>query len=113
MQHVDEHRTELSELMELHHARFDSRINQQAAELHRALETGFARIDTSLARLEGSVDTKLAQLGGSVDTKLAQLGGSFEAKLERRFADLLKWSFVFWVGAVAAIAALAQVLRSR
>jgi hypothetical protein len=26
-------------------------------------------------------------------------------------ADLMKWSFVFWVGAVAAIAALAGVLR--
>jgi hypothetical protein len=34
-----------------------------------------------------------------------------EARSERRFGDLIKWSFVFWVGAVAAIAMLAGVLR--
>jgi len=27
-----------------------------------------------------------------------------------RYADLMKWSFVFWVGAVAAVAMLAGVL---
>jgi hypothetical protein len=32
-------------------------------------------------------------------------------KLEQRSADLMKWSFLFWVGAVGAIAALAGVLR--
>jgi len=34
-----------------------------------------------------------------------------EAKFERRIGDLMKWSFVFWCGAVAAIAALAGVLK--
>jgi hypothetical protein len=34
-----------------------------------------------------------------------------ETVIERRTADLMKWSFVFWVGAVLAIAALAKVLE--
>lgn len=34
-----------------------------------------------------------------------------ETQIERSRSDLMKWSFVFWVGAVAAIAALAGVLR--
>jgi hypothetical protein len=34
-----------------------------------------------------------------------------ETRFERRFGDLIKWSFVFWVGAVAAIAMLARALR--
>lgn len=37
--------------------------------------------------------------------------GRLEALIERRSADLIKWSFVFWVGAVAAIAMLAGVLH--
>ena len=49
------------------------------------------------------MDTSFAR----IETRLAQ----FDTKLERRFAELLKWSFVFWVGAVGAIAALARVLR--
>jgi len=34
-----------------------------------------------------------------------------ETLVERRSADLIKWSFVFWVGAVAAIAMLAGVVK--
>ncbi|HYU09695.1 MAG TPA: hypothetical protein VEK77_09975 [Gemmatimonadales bacterium] len=43
--------------------------------------------------------------------QLRQEMAGLETKLERRFGDLIKWSFVFWVGAVGAIAALAGVLR--
>ncbi len=34
-----------------------------------------------------------------------------ETRFERRVGDLIKWSFVFWVGAVGAIAMLARALR--
>ena len=81
MHHMDANRAELRELMEVYSARIDSRF----AEMRQAMETGFARAETRSAQLE--------------------------AKFERRFADLLKWSFVFWVGAVGAIAVLAKVLR--
>ena len=33
-----------------------------------------------------------------------------ETLIEKRSSDLIKWSFVFWVGAVAAISMLAGVL---
>jgi hypothetical protein len=42
---------------------------------------------------------------------LRQEMAHLEARLERRITDLIKWSFVFWVGAVGAIAMLAGVLR--
>ncbi|HET7038468.1 MAG TPA: hypothetical protein VFH97_01190 [Gemmatimonadales bacterium] len=45
------------------------------------------------------------------EARLAQTEANIVAKVEQRTADLMKWSFVFWVGAVAAIAALAGVLR--
>ena len=43
--------------------------------------------------------------------KLEQRFGQIETLIEKRTADLMKWSFVFWVGAVGAIAVLAGVLR--
>ncbi len=36
---------------------------------------------------------------------------ALETRFERRISDLIKWSFVFWVGAVGAIAMLARALR--
>ena len=49
----------------------------------------------------------VAELRHEMQVSFARL----EALIEKRVADLMKWSFVFWVGAVGAIAALANVLR--
>ncbi len=49
----------------------------------------------------------MARLDSKMDTGFSRI----EALVERRSSDLMKWSFVFWCGAVAAIAALARVLR--
>src|SRR6266516_2824150 len=55
------------------------------AELRQEVQVGFAKMHEEMARLE--------------------------TRFERRFGDLIKWSFVFWVGAVGAIAMLAGVVR--
>ena len=55
------------------------------AELRHEMQLGFSKVDIRFAELEKAI--------------------------EQRAADLIKWSFVFWVGAVAAIALLARALR--
>ena len=71
-------------------------LRGDVAELRQEMDRGFARVDSRFKELEAKFDTRFAEM---------------DAKLERRFADLIKWSFVFWVGAVGAIAMLANVLR--
>ena len=43
---------------------------------------------------------------------MAEGFGTLRVQLADVRADLMKWSFAFWVGAVLAIAALAGVLRA-
>ena len=66
-------------------ARLRETMRADIAELRQEMQVGFAKLHEEMARLE--------------------------ARFERRFGDLIKWSFVFWVGAVGAIAMLAGVLR--
>lgn len=68
-------------------------VDAQRAELRELNELNYERFEARLGQLEASIV------------------GRLEAKIEQRTADLMKWSFVFWVGAVAAIALLAGVLR--
>jgi len=45
-----------------------------------------------------------------MDAKLDAVSARLEAKVDQRVAELMKWSFVFWVGAVSAMAVLAGVV---
>jgi len=76
-------------------------MDVQRAELRELNELNFSRVDARLTQAQ------VAELRQELQAGLAR----FETKLEQRTADLIKWSFVFWVGAVGAIAVLAGVLR--
>ena len=76
-------------------ARLETRLDERFTGIERRLD----QMDQSFQRLENRVD--------SLDGKLVAL----DVKLGDVKADLMKWSFVFWCGAVASVAALAGVLR--
>ncbi len=80
-------------------------MDAQRAELRELNELNFSRVDARLAGM--ATQAQVAELRQELQAGLARL----ETKLEQRTADLIKWSFVFWVGAVGAIAVLAGVLR--
>src|SRR5687768_15597129 len=114
MQQDDSHRGELREILVRMEGRFTGLETQ-----FTGLETRFAGLETRFTGLETrltGVETRLTgvetRLTG-VETRLTGVElkiAGVETMVERRSADLIKWSFVFWVGAVAAIAMLARVL---
>ena len=63
------------------------------------MQAGFARSDARLAEFHEEKKVGFATLRQEI--------ALLETGFERRLGDLIKWSFVFWVGAVGAIAALA------
>lgn len=91
-------RADIAELRTETHADF-ARLRQEMGrgltEVRQDMRAGFAAYDAKLAAFHEEMQVGFARL---------------EARFERRFGDLLKWSFVFWVGAVAAVAMLAKVL---
>jgi hypothetical protein len=121
MEHVDSTRTELRDINELNFARIDSRfaeerhvteaafslVDNRFGEMRQEMQAGFAAVDVRFLEFRQEMQLGFARM----ETRFAELDGKFETKLERRFGDLLKWSFLFWCGAVGAIAALARVLR--
>jgi len=72
-------------------------------EMDARASDGATRSDLAAVRAELRAD--IAELRHEMQVGFATL----EMRFERRFADLIKWSFVFWVGAVGAIAMLARV----
>jgi len=125
--------------MDARHAASQDTIRADIAELRTETDAGLTRVrqemDAGLAQVRQEMDAGLAQVRQEMDTGLAQVRqemragfaaydtklaayhedmrvgfAHLETRFERRFGDLLKWSFVFWVGAVGAVAMLAKVL---
>ena len=66
-----------------------------------AIHAAWAKYRHEMAALIQGSEFRLLERIGKVEVRLAEVK-----------ADLMKWSFLFWVGAVGAIAALAGVLRN-
>lgn len=88
-------------------------------EMRDAFRADFAEMRQELLAVEMRLRERSASELRDLETRLGQrfdtLGERIHAvdnKVDQRHAELMRWSFVFWVGAVAAIAALAGVLRS-
>jgi hypothetical protein len=79
-------------------------------ELRAIVERSHARMEELMQRF-GGLEVSIERRFGDIDAKIERRLGETDARIERRFAELMKWSFLFWVGAVGAIAALAGVLR--
>ena len=88
MTRMDAQRTELRELNELNFSRIAAGFGELEARLRAEFQAGQARTDSSVADLRRDMELGFARL---------------EMKVEQRTADIMRWSFAFWVGSVLTI----------
>ena len=87
-------------------ARIRTLIAEQGARLEARLAEQGARFDARLAEHGARLEAALAEQGARFDGRLAGQAAQFDGRLADLRAELLKWSFLFWIGQVAAMAAL-------
>ena len=93
--------------MRSEHAQQLAAIRTDFAEMRAEMRADIRRIE---ARLD-AFDVRFEKIDGRFD-KIDERFAALEGKVGDVKSDLMKWSFVFWCGAVTAVAALAGVLRS-
>jgi archaellum component FlaC len=105
MVQMETNRSDLREMMDGYMARLDRQfegIEARFAAMDRRFDGIDARFDKVDERFE-KVDQRFEQVHRDV--------AALETRIAHRFTDLFRWSFVFWCGAVGAIALLAKALR--
>ena len=90
------YRADLRELNDLHYARFDARLEQRLAEFE-------ARVETRFVELEARMDARFERLSSEFRTELERFRAEFRTELAAQRADLIKWSFLFWLGMVLSV----------
>lgn len=81
------------------------------AELRQELRAVETRLGERMETRLHSLETNLRGEIHAVETRLGERIYVVDNKVDKRHAELMQWSFLFWVGAVGAIALLAGVLR--
>jgi len=89
-------------------------VEDRRSELHAIVEASKAATDSRFAEFGARIDLRFSETDRRMDAGFAaqrEAIARLETLFERRFGDLIKWSFVFWCGAVGAIAMLARAFR--
>jgi hypothetical protein len=98
------YRSDLREFNETNFSRFDAKLEQRLTEFAAGLG---ARI--------GDLDGKIDRVYSELNAKIDHVALRFDARLEQRLAefraDLLKWSFLFWIGTVVTIVGAMKFVR--
>ena len=129
MGQMEANRSELREVFDLYQARSDAKFDAFLTRMDAGFAESDARMDARFAERDARMDARIAERDSRVDARfnaadarmdagfsrlellITKVEGKLDAKIESKAADLIKWSFVFWVGAVTSIAVLARVLR--
>jgi len=80
--------------------RFERRLAEECGQLR-----------AEMAALRTDLKAEMSDLRTELKALRLELRADFKVEVANVRADLLKWSFVFWVGQVAAVAGLVTVLR--
>lgn len=72
----------------------------------RGLRADMAELKQGMRAMESRMEKLIAST-----MELAKAIAAVDKRIDEKHAELIKWSFLFWVGAVAAIAALAGALK--
>jgi DNA anti-recombination protein RmuC len=86
---------------------FENAMQERFATVDKTMLERFATVDKTMQERFATMDKTMLERFATVDKAILEL----RVELTAQHASLLKWSFLFWVGAVAAIATLAGVLR--
>ena len=72
----------------------------------RRLVEEISSVRLQLTQVEASLRKDMTAMGASIRKDMAEMGATIRQDMATNRAELLKWSFLFWVGQVVAVAAI-------
>jgi len=94
--------------------RFERRLVEEMAALRVEMAAMGAAIRGEIAAMGAAIRGEMAQQRATIREEMAAMGAAIRGEIAAGRVELLKWCFLFWIGQVAAMAALlAFMLRGR
>ena len=91
------YRADLRDLNDRNFTRFEYKLDQRMAELEARLNARIDRVETGFS--------------AKIDRVEAELSAKIDAKIDALRAELIKWSFLFWIGTVVTIVGAMRMMK--
>lgn len=105
------YRSDLKHMIDANTLRIDSRFEQLRAEIRADIADLRSDLRAELSGSTGALRKEVGEANAALRKEMSEGFTALGVQIAGVRADLMKWSFAFWVGAVLAISALAGVLR--
>ena len=79
---------------------------EQRAATKADLERNAGELREEIRRVEGELREEIRRVEGELREEIRRVEGKLREEMHSMRADLIKWSFVFWAGAVAALSGI-------
>jgi hypothetical protein len=94
---------------------FERRLGDECGKLRLEVSTLGSALRSEMNHMRAELRSEMKQMRAELGSEMNQMRTDLRADFKVAFADLrsdlLKWSFVFWVGQVAAIVGFVALLR--
>jgi hypothetical protein len=85
-------------------------VRTEMARCEARLREEIAGVRVEMARGEARLHGEISQTGAMLREEMAQQGAMIRQEVATNRFELLKWSFLFWVGQVIAVVGLVGVM---
>jgi hypothetical protein len=86
------------------------RFERRLAESHSSLRVQIAQSETAIrgemAQMEVRIVREIANCRGELTSEIANCRSELTSEIAKGRGDLIKWSFLFWIGQVVAMSAV-------
>ena len=101
------------EVVEIVSERFEARLREEFARLRAEIAELAAKLRQEMAESTSSLRQETAESVTSLRKEMADLETSLHREIASRYADTIRWMFVFWVGQVVVLGGLILALLRR
>ena len=94
-------------------SQMQSGLQSEMGRMQVDTAAGFAAVRQEMGQMRADLHDEIGQLRTELHVHVAELRSDFREELATARVDLIKWSFVFWIGQLVALSSvMALMLRA-
>jgi len=81
-------------------------VTEEGKRLELQIAAVEKRLDNRITEVEARLEQRITEEVAKLEHRIMEVEAGFKVALSERYASLVRWMFIFWVGQIGVIVAL-------